>query len=177
MFTIRKLRNQNYLTFRKLFYDIVLMTGTPEAVRFLKEQILKNDMSHLEMVVVLHQLPNNILIPSEQVLEELLELVQSHKFQESRVLRNIATMSFTTILEKACLAKDRETAFPGWVVGNLCTPESPILVNKWVPHLLRQLESAQTWDVKNELIGKPIFSFRLLCDTWWPIYSLNERVV
>ena len=62
-------------------------TGTPEAVRFLKEQILKNDMSTLEVVVILHQLPNNLIVPSQQVLEELLELVQSQTFQESKLLR------------------------------------------------------------------------------------------
>ena len=74
-------------TVKKLFYDVVLMAGTPEAIRFLKEQILKNDMTKLEIVILLHQLPNNILVPSEQVLEELLELVKSTKFQESRLLR------------------------------------------------------------------------------------------
>ena len=74
-------------TVKKLFYDVVLMAGTPEAIRFLKEQILKNDMTKLEIVILLHQLPNNILIPSEQVLEELLDLVKSTKFQESRLLR------------------------------------------------------------------------------------------
>merc|ERR1711899_261495 len=139
-------------TVKKLFYDVVLMAGTPEAIRFLKEQILKNDMTKLEIVILLHQLPNNILIPSEQVLEELLDLVKSTKFQESRLLRNIATMSFTTVLEKACLAKDREFTFPSWVMGKLCTPESPILLKKWVPYLLAQLESAQTWEIKNEII-------------------------
>ena len=66
--------------------------------------------------------------------------------------RNIATMSFTTVLEKACLAKDREFTFPSWVMGKLCTPESPILLKKWVPYLLAQLESAQTWEIKNEII-------------------------
>lgn len=102
--------------------------------------------------MILHQLPNNLIVPSEQVLEELLELVQSQTFQESKLLRNIATMSFTTILEKACLATDRDIEYPSWVMGKLCTPESPILVNKWIPHLLAQLEAAQTWDVKNEVI-------------------------
>merc|ERR1711862_553666 len=47
-------------TVRKLFYDVVLMAGTPEAARFLKEQILKDDMTTLEIVLVLYQLPNNL---------------------------------------------------------------------------------------------------------------------
>ena len=66
--------------------------------------------------------------------------------------RNVAMMSISTLLEKACLSKHRDIKYPTWVFGKFCTPNSPILLKKWIPHLVKELESTQHIRIKNEII-------------------------
>ena len=42
--------------------------------------------------------------------------------------------------------------YPSWVFGKFCDPQSPIVVSKWIPHLVEDLETAPTFDKKNEAI-------------------------
>lgn len=139
-------------TAKNLFYDSVMMSGTPEAIRFLKEQMERNEMSKLELFSLFYWLPHNLMLPTQEVLEEVYQLVMSQKIQECRMSQNIATMSFTTLLEKACLAKNREVTYPTWVFGEFCNPDSPIVTEKWIPYLFKELETAQHWNRKNEVI-------------------------
>lgn len=137
---------------KNLFYDTTLMAATPEAIRFLKDQMMKKEMTHLELFSLMAWMPNNLMVPHQQILEEIFQLVTSQEIQECQVCRNIATMSFSTLLEKACLARNRATSFPTWVMGEFCTPESPILKEKWIPYLLKDLEQTQEWYRRNDII-------------------------
>jgi len=142
-------------TFRPLYYDIVLMSGSPDAIRFLKAHILNNEMTKIELISLVYLLPNNVVVPSTDVLEELFDLVISPKIKENRIYENLATMSFTTLLEKACFARNRDTAYPTAGVGpNVCAPDSDVVMKKWVPYLLQQLQQKTTsWERKNEIIA------------------------
>lgn len=137
---------------KNLFYDTALMSATPEAIRFIKEQMLKKEMTKLELFSLFVWMPNNLIVPSHDILEEIYELVTSPVITECKMSRNVATMSFTTLLEKACLARNRRTAFPSWVMGEFCNPESSILKEKWIPYLLKDLEQSQDWQRKNDII-------------------------
>jgi len=137
---------------KNLFYDTVMMSATPESIRFLKDQMINNEMTKLELFSLFIWMPNNLMVPHEQLLEEIFELVTSPQIQNNKMSQNVATMSFSTLLEKACLARNRKTAYPTWVVGTMCTPESKILKEKWVPFLLKELEQSQDWMRKNDII-------------------------
>lgn len=137
---------------KNLFYDTAMMSATPEAIRFIKEQMLKKEMTKLELFSLFIWMPNNLMVPSQEILEEIYQLVTSPVITECKMSRNVATMSFTTLLEKACLARNRRTAFPTWVMGEFCNPESPILKEKWIPYLLKDLQESQEWQRKNDII-------------------------
>jgi len=137
---------------RTMFYDTILMTGTPEAIRFLKQQILADEMCPTQLVSLLVLMPNNVIVPQEEVLEELFELVKSPKIKQSIVTERIAIMSFTTLLQKACLSANRDTSYPSWVMGKFCTPDSAIVIKKWAPYLMQELAQTQSLERKNEII-------------------------
>ena len=139
-------------TAKRLFNDIVLMTGTPESIKFLKEQVQKNEMTTYQVFSLLYWLPNSVQVPSQAVLETVFELIQTQKVQQSRILENVATMSFSTLLEKACLSDTKDLHYPTWVMGSFCNADSEILNKKWLPYLASQLESSQSWTRKNEII-------------------------
>ena len=92
------------------------------------------------------------MMPTEEVLEELFTLIQSEQIKSCQMTENVARMSLATLLHKACLTKDRQMAYPTWVLGEFCTPESPIITEKFLPYLLRQMEQTQSWEKKNEII-------------------------
>ncbi len=71
---------------------------------------------------------------------------------ECPFLKNFAIMSFTTLLEKSCLSRNRATTYPTWTWGKFCQPDSPILMQKWVPFLFRELKQSQSWSQKNEIL-------------------------
>ena len=61
-------------------------------------------------------------------------------------------MAMSTILKKACMCEQRDFKYPAWVFGKFCGPQSPIVVTKWIPHLVEDLKNAPTFDKKNEAI-------------------------
>jgi hypothetical protein len=144
--------SQQEQSFKNLLFDAVLMTGTPEAVYFLKEQMTNGEMSRMQIISMFMWLPNSLMVPTEELLEELFTLVKSQKVQESPLTKNIAIMSFTNLLQKACLAPNREASYPTDIFGKFCSPDSPIVMQKWTPYLIQELESASSWSKQNEII-------------------------
>ena len=137
---------------KNLFFDAVVMAGTPESVYFLKEQIESGELSKINIISLFYMLPNTLMFPTQEVLEQLIELSKSQRIQDCRFTRNVVMMSITTLLEKACLSKNREIKYPVWVMGEMCHPNSRVLQEKWIPHLLKELETSQHMYRKNEII-------------------------
>ena len=148
VFTVEEQRT----SFKTLFFDAVLMSSTPEAIKFLKEKMINREINKVQQVAILLWLPNSLMMPTEEVLEELFTLIQSEQIKSCQMTENIARMSMATLLHKACLVKDRQGGYPTWVLGEFCTPESPIITEKFLPYLLRQMEQTQSWEKKNEII-------------------------
>jgi len=135
-----------------LFIDAVIMAGTPESIMFLKEFIESGSLCKEHIIQMLYVLPNTLIIPTEEVLDQLFLLIKSPRIQECPISKNVAHMAMSTILKKACMCKERDMKYPSWVFGKFCEPQSPIVVSKWIPHLVEDLETAPTFDKKNEAI-------------------------
>lgn len=135
-----------------LFIDAVIMAGTPESVMFLKEFIESGNMCKEHIIQLLFVLPNTLIFPTEEVLDQLFLLIKSPRIQECAISKNIAHMAMSTILKKACMCEQRDFKYPAWVFGKFCGPQSPIVVTKWIPHLVEDLKNAATFDKKNEAI-------------------------
>jgi len=144
---------QDLASVKNIFFDTLLMTGTPQSVQFLKELILSDEMNKVQISNIFIWMPQYIMVPNQDLLKELFELVSSEKVRECPILFNAAIMGFSTLLEKACISPIRKTSYPVNVFGEFCNPESEIITEKWIPYLLRELKNSQTsYSKRNEII-------------------------
>merc|ERR1719210_1562935 len=65
------------------------MAGTPESVYFLKEQIESGELSKINIISLFYMLPNTLMFPTQEVLEQLIELSKSQRIQDCRFTRNV----------------------------------------------------------------------------------------
>nr|ADD73552.1 vitellogenin 2 [Paracyclopina nana] len=139
-------------SFKSLFFDTVLMSGSQEAVFFLKDQIQSGEVNTVEIISLLMWMPNALMFPTEEVLEAVFEITKAPKVESCPFTKATAIMSLTTIVKKACLSKERDLSYPTWVFGKFCSPESRFVREKFLPYLTQELESSQSWAKRNEII-------------------------
>ena len=144
---------QDLVSMKNIFYDTILMSGTPQSIHFLKDIILSEEMNKIQISNIFIWMPHYIMIPNQEVLKELFELVTSEKVRECPILYNAAIMGYSTLLEKACISNLRKSSYPVSVFGEFCHPDSEIITEKWIPYLVKDLKNAQTTHArKNEII-------------------------
>ena len=79
-------------------------------------------------------MPQYIVTPTKELLNELFELVTSDKIRECPLLNNVAIMGFSTLLNKACLSPFRKASYPVAVFGEICNPDTDVITEKWIPY-------------------------------------------
>eukprot|EP00094_Tigriopus_californicus_P013707 TCALIF_13264-PA protein Name:"Similar to Vg Vitellogenin (Apis mellifera)" AED:0.01 eAED:0.01 QI:81/1/0.6/1/1/0.8/5/0/1798 len=139
-------------TLRNVFFDTLIMSGTEYSVIIVKKYILSGEITPVQSASILLSLPHYLITPTHKVMEELYELVTSSKIKEQPRIYNHAIMSYTVLLEKACVADNRKTSYPTFVFGEFCQPDSDIVVNKWIPFLQRELCESSSSEMKNVII-------------------------
>lgn len=139
-------------TLRNVFFDTLIMCGTENSVLVVKKYIMSGEIPPVQAATILMSLPHYLVTPTHKVMEELYELVTSSKIKEHARIYNHAIMSYTVLLEKACVADNRKTSYPTFVFGEFCHPESDLVVNKWIPFLQRELRESSSTEKKNIVI-------------------------
>merc|ERR1739848_958314 len=94
---------------------------------FPKEFIDSGSLCKEHIIQMLYVLPNTLIIPTEEVLDQLFLLIKSPRIQECPISKNVAHMAMSTILKKACMCKERDMKYPSWVFGKFCEPHPPLL--------------------------------------------------
>ena len=144
---------QDVESVKNIFFDTVLMSGTPQSMKFLKDLILSKEMTRVQVSNIFIWMPHYIMTPNQEVLKELFELVSSDKVRECPILYNAAIMGYSTLLQKACISPFRKTTYPVNVFGEFCHPDSEIVTEKWIPYLLKELkDSKDSHSRKNEIL-------------------------
>merc|ERR1712142_974789 len=68
-------------------------------------------------------------------------------------LDTVVMTGLTQLVESACISESRTTAYPSFVYGEFCTPESPIVQDTLIPYLARSLHktngSPEEENIKN----------------------------
>nr|ALO75637.1 vitellogenin 2 [Tigriopus kingsejongensis] len=139
-------------TLKNVFFDTLLMAGLEHNVMVVKKYIRNGEISKVQSASLLMSMPHYIITPTHKVLEEIYELVTSSEIKEKSYVYNHAVMSFTVLLEKACVADNRKTSYPTFVMGEFCHPDSDIVVNKWIPFLQKELRDSSSLEKKNMII-------------------------
>lgn len=138
--------------FKNIFFDTLLMGGTASDIRMIKKYIENGEIScSAQIGYILMTLPQYVMVPTNKVLETLYELVTLPKVAQNINLFSVATLGYSQLIEKACLAENRHTAYPTNIYGSFCEPTSEIVVQKWIPHLASLLRE-QDYMKKNVAI-------------------------
>jgi len=140
------------VSMKNVFFDTLLVSGTPKSIFFIKDCIVSGEMNMMQISTFFIWMPHYIQMPTREVLASLYELVTSDKIRESHSLYNKAIMGYSTLLQKACISIDRKTRYPVNVFGEFCHANSEIVLNKWIPYLIHDLKYSKSADRRNEII-------------------------
>lgn len=127
-------------TFKNVMFDCMIMSGSSSAMKVLKPLIESGELSDSQTAAVFMFLPTYIVTPTQELLSQIFELVKSSRVNKSNLVYSHALMSFSTLIQKACIAENRKTSYPTFVYGEFCNQDSQIVVQQWIPYLQSELQ-------------------------------------
>lgn len=121
--------------FKNLFFDTLVMGGTTDNLVFLKEHITSgSEMTYVQKEYILMLLSKYVVFPNQKTMQILYEIVTSEQIRSESGVQHHAMLGYTVLVEKACIAENRDTSYPDFIYKNLCNPESQT-VRQWIDYL------------------------------------------
>merc|ERR1712038_1837201 len=113
----------------------------------------RRELRSSQISAIFFALPRTIVTPTSYLLEELFELVKSEPVKEHTKVWNMAILSFSGLLERACVSPLAKENYPTQVFGKFCHKDSPIVTQRWIPYLRSKLyESGMPIERKNAIV-------------------------
>jgi len=134
---------QQKQTIRNLFIDIVRNAGTPSTVMFLKEMIEQEQLTEVESYMVIATLNHYMKAPSEELIQQVFQLIKSQAVQKRFWLKGSANLVFASIVRNACLG-NRKVHYPEELFGKMCSYNNQKITEEYIPYLVQELKNAQT---------------------------------
>merc|ERR1712038_344399 len=131
---------------KNILVDTMVMSGVPEAIHFFTYLVQHGELRSSQISSIFFALPRTIVTPTSQLLEDLFELVKSEpikKMSDGNVW-NMAILSFSGLLEKACVSPLAKENYPSQVFGRFCHKDSSIITQRWIPYLRSKLYQSET---------------------------------
>merc|ERR1712223_1010083 len=124
---------------KNILVDTIVMSGTPEAIKFFKDLVERGELTHTQISAIFFTLPRTIVTPTSYLLEELFELIKSEPVRKHMHMNtnvwNMAILSFSGLLERACISPLAKENYPTQVYGKVCHRDSAVITQKWIPYL------------------------------------------
>jgi hypothetical protein len=143
--TIKASTHAHKETARTLYIEIVRNSGTSPAVIFLKEMVLKDQISETEKFMVLSTFTHYIKTPTEELIHQIFHLIKSDAVASKSYLKYPAHLTFSTLLSTACLKSTKTNkVYPEHVYGKMCSSTNLKITEEYIPHFVMELQNAQT---------------------------------
>jgi len=150
-------------TIKQLFIDAIVMTGTPQSVEFFVKMVREGKVSQGEISSFFMFLPRYVMTPTQKVLKVLFKLVtEVETITRVPTTYSLAITSLSQLVQSACVAESRITAFPAHVFGEFCTPESEIVQEVLIPYLARALHKSPQTQQEEEVRNIHIIALGLI---------------
>ena len=130
-----------------IFCDVLSMTATNPSVKFVVEKLKSKQLQGESAAWIAANLIRSIRTPTEEVIQELTDLLKHESIQEDRTMSATIAMTLTELVHKACV--DETTSkfnFPTRVYGQFCHEDSKPIRKYLIPYLQKQL-----YQLKDEL--------------------------
>ena len=138
---------------KNILVDTMVMSGVPEAIHFFTYLVEQGELRSSQISSIFFALPRTIVTPTHSLLEALFELVKSEPVKRESYVWNTAILSFSGLLQKACISPLSKENYPTEFHGKFCHKDSPIITERWIPYLRNKLyESGVPVEKKNVII-------------------------
>jgi len=134
---------QQKQTIRNLFIDIVRNAGTPSTVMFLKDMIEQEQLTEIESYMVIVTLNHYMKAPSEELIQQVFQLIKSQAVQKRFWLKGSANLVFASLVRNACLG-NKMVHYPEELFGKMCSNNNQKITQEYIPYLIQELKNAQT---------------------------------
>jgi len=150
---------------KSLFVDIVVMTGTNQALRFVMDLIKSNVLSDMQSISVISSIPHYVQTPTQDLMEEMYSMVNSEAVRKHNVIRQTSDLAFATMINKACVDRRRYQNYPLHALGMLCDDTTEPLSKKYLPYFVNNYENAKD---KNSKLSAILGLTNIVHDTVMP---------
>merc|ERR1719474_2566875 len=123
-----------------VFCDILSMASTNPSVKFISEKIMKQHLKGDSAAWIAANMIRAVRTPTEEVIEELTDLLKHENVQKQRSLRATIAMTLTELVHKACIDEtSSESNFPSKAYGRFCSEKSRVLRKVLIPFLKQKV--------------------------------------
>merc|ERR1712029_1139019 len=150
-------------TIKRLFVDTIVMTGTPQAVEFFVKMVREGKVSQGEISSFFMFLPRYVMTPTQKIIKVLFKLVtEVEMIAKVPTTYSLTITSLSQLVQSACVAESRITAFPAHVFGEFCTKESEVIHEVIIPYLARALHKVPQTPLEEEVRNIHIIALGLI---------------
>jgi len=127
---------------KSIFEDIVVMTGTNHALRFIMNLIKTDKLTVEQATSTISSIPHYVQTPTQDLMEEMFSMVNSEAVRRHDLVRHTSNLAFATLINKGCVDRRRHQNYPLHALGMLCHDTTDLLTKKYLPYFVNQYENA-----------------------------------
>merc|ERR1719394_2392027 len=134
------------------FLDILSMTGTNPAVKFIIEEVKTGKLVGENAAMIVSNAIRSAKTPTKPLLKELIDLLKHIAEQDNRPMISTVTLAVTPLIHKACIHETSSVSdFPAKSYGRFCDEKTPEITRDLIPFLAEKLFAARKSDI-NQLL-------------------------
>lgn len=137
----------------EIFYDLLAITGTNPCIKLIKERVLDGKISGETGSWIISNALRSIKYPTEELLQELVELLMTRQVQNSRPSQSSLVLGLTEIVYKACINPvSSRNEFPTKIYGQFCNKDSKIIKDQLEPFLVNKMRDSRNRNNHSALV-------------------------
>merc|ERR1719394_1926415 len=134
------------------FLDILSMTGTNPAVKFIIEEVKTGKLVGENAAMIVSNAIRSAKTPTKPLLNELIDLLKHIAEQDNRPMISTVALAVTRLIHKACIHETSSVSdFPAKSYGRFCDEKTPEITRDLIPFLAEKLFAARKSDI-NQLL-------------------------
>ena len=142
--------DRNEAVVQKVFFDLVSIVATNPCMKLIKDKVISGEMNQdpASWSWILSNALRSVKTPTEELLEELVDLLKTDNIQKNRVIRAAYAMGLTQLVNKACINSNSvRNEFPYKIYGQFCNKDMNVIKNNLVPYLAQKLQESSKTDM------------------------------
>eukprot|EP00092_Neocalanus_flemingeri_P009183 GFUD01009884.1.p1 GENE.GFUD01009884.1~~GFUD01009884.1.p1 ORF type:complete len:1721 (+),score=446.76 GFUD01009884.1:69-5231(+) len=125
-----------------VFMDLLSIAATNPCVKYVSESIKKQFITGETAAWIVANMIKSVKTPSEEVIQELTNLLKHSSVQTVKSLKATVAMSLTELVYKACIDETSSVFdYPARIFGKFCNKDSKVIQKDLLPYLVGELQA------------------------------------